>query len=68
VEIQFYTPTWNISALPIGSTLDNKRGVFYWCPGPGFLGEYQLFFMSREKNGSITRKNITVKIVSRFPK
>ncbi len=26
--------------LPIGSTL--RDGVFYWQPGPGFLGEYQL--------------------------
>ncbi len=28
--------------LPIGSTL--KSGVFYWQPGPGFLGDYQLLF------------------------
>jgi hypothetical protein len=28
--------------LPVGSTL--KNGVFYWQPGPGFLGEYQLQF------------------------
>jgi hypothetical protein len=28
--------------LPIGSTL--RDGVFYWQPGPGFLGEYQLQF------------------------
>jgi len=29
-------------ALPIGSTL--KGGLFYWQPGPGFLGEYQFLF------------------------
>ena len=28
--------------LPVGSTL--KGGVFYWQPGPGFLGEYTLQF------------------------
>jgi hypothetical protein len=28
--------------LPVGSTL--KNGVFYWQPGPGFLGEYELLF------------------------
>ncbi|HEX4593364.1 MAG TPA: hypothetical protein VH157_03770, partial [Bryobacteraceae bacterium] len=28
--------------LPIGSTL--RDGMFYWQPGPGFLGEYQLQF------------------------
>jgi hypothetical protein len=29
-------------SLPIGSTL--RGGVFYWQPGPGFLGEYELVF------------------------
>jgi uncharacterized repeat protein (TIGR01451 family) len=28
--------------LPIGSSLN--RGVFYWQPGPGFLGDYTLVF------------------------
>ncbi len=28
--------------LPIGSSM--KDGVFYWQPGPGFLGEYELVF------------------------
>jgi len=32
--------------LPIGSSL--KRGVFYWQPGPGFLGEYDLVFKRRD--------------------
>jgi hypothetical protein len=29
-------------ALPTGSTL--KGGVFYWQPGPGFLGEFTMQF------------------------
>ena len=29
-------------SLPIGSALSD--GVFYWQPGPGFLGDYQLVF------------------------
>ena len=29
-------------ALPTGSTL--RGGVFYWQPGPGFLGEYRMQF------------------------
>jgi hypothetical protein len=32
--------------LPIGSSL--RRGVFYWQPGPGFLGEYDLIFEQRD--------------------
>jgi len=42
--------------LPIGSSL--KRGVFYWQPGPGFLGEYHLVF--EQQNG--TEVQIRVKI------
>jgi hypothetical protein len=32
--------------LPIGSSLN--RGVFYWQPGPGFLGQYHLVFEHRD--------------------
>ncbi|MCP2597245.1 hypothetical protein NLC93_05185, partial [Candidatus Aminicenantes bacterium AC-335-G13] len=30
--------------LPIGSTLDRRKGVFYWMPGPGFLRKHILHF------------------------
>jgi hypothetical protein len=36
--------------LPIGSSM--KDGFFYWQPGPGFLGEYQLVF-ERPDSGSM---------------
>jgi hypothetical protein len=35
-------------ALPIGSTL--KGGLFYWQPGPGFLGEYRMQFTRPDGN------------------
>jgi hypothetical protein len=31
--------------LPIGSTLDAQSGIFYWQPGPGFLGTYSFIFV-----------------------
>jgi len=31
-------------ALPIGSTLDQEKGIFYWSIGPGFLGRHVLHF------------------------
>jgi hypothetical protein len=37
--------------LPIGSIL--RGGVFYWQPGPGFLGEYQLLFERRTQCQSV---------------
>jgi len=30
--------------LPAGSTLDREKGIFYWMPGPGFLGTHTLHF------------------------
>ena len=46
--------------LPIGSTL--KDGVFYWQPGPGFLGEYQLLF--ERAGGQPTRIKVAVRPLS----
>jgi hypothetical protein len=38
-------------SLPIGSSLDTKKGVFYWLPGPGFLGHYKLVFVGNKETG-----------------
>jgi Leucine-rich repeat (LRR) protein len=48
--------------LPIGSTLDSARGIFYWQPGPGFVGEYRFVFIVKGANGQYTKKNIVVNI------
>ena len=45
--------------LPIGSSL--KRGVFYWQPGPGFLGEYMLVFQRKNGNQAHLRVKIRPK-------
>ena len=52
-----------IRALPIGSTLDRERGVFYWQPGPGFLGRYHLVFIKNEKIEGEKKKQIIINIV-----
>jgi hypothetical protein len=49
--------------LPIGSSL--KRGVFYWQPGPGFLGEYHLVFEHKDGTESQVRVKIRPKTYSR---
>jgi uncharacterized repeat protein (TIGR01451 family) len=43
--------------LPIGSSL--KRGVFYWQPGPGFLGEFHLIF--ERKDGTETQVHVKIR-------
>jgi len=46
-------------SLPTGSTL--KGGVFYWQPGPGFLGEYKMQFERPDGNRIPVRVNIVPK-------
>jgi photosystem II stability/assembly factor-like uncharacterized protein len=45
--------------LPIGSTFDADRGVLYWQPGPGFLGDYDFVFVDR---GRKTNKAVKIRI------
>jgi hypothetical protein len=48
--------------LPIGSTWDREKGIFCWQPGPGFMGEYRLVFITRRDPGKIGKINLTIKI------
>jgi hypothetical protein len=46
--------------LPIGSTLDAKKGIFYWQPGPGFNGEYRFVFIEKVAEGESIKKMVQV--------
>lgn len=37
-----------LQPLPVGSTLDNANGAFYWHLSPGFLGTHELLFTSTD--------------------
>ena len=56
----------SLKSLPIGSTLDSARGVFYWQPGPGFIGKYRFVFIEKGQDMDICRKNIIVRILPMF--
>jgi hypothetical protein len=34
--------------LPIGSTFNAERDIFYWQPGPGFIGQYNFVFLKKQ--------------------
>jgi hypothetical protein len=55
-----------LKPLPIGSTLNHRRGVFYWQLGTGFRGDYNLIFIIEAWEGTITRKNIIIRVVPKF--
>ncbi len=57
-----------LNKLPIGSTLDKKRGLFFWSPGPGFLGRYVLVFVLTDVNGLSQKKSIEINIEPKYNK
>lgn len=57
-----------IKSLPVGSTLDNEKGIFYWQPGPGFVGDYRLEFVGFDSvAGEMIRKTVYIRILPKFP-
>jgi len=55
-----------LKPLPIGSTLDTDRGIFYWQPGPGFLGAYDFVFIKEDASGFSTKKQLRMIIYPKF--
>ena len=55
-----------LKPLPIGSTLDSDRGIFYWQPGPGFLGPYDFVFIKEGASGFLSRTKLRVIINPKF--
>ncbi|MCX6578957.1 MAG: M20/M25/M40 family metallo-hydrolase [Candidatus Aminicenantes bacterium] len=51
-----------MESLPVGSTFDSRKGIFYWQPGPGFVGQYRFVFILKEETGQMNRKEIVVRI------
>lgn len=48
-----------LKPLPVGSTFDRENAVFYWQPGPGFLGTYELVFIKTHPHQRI-KKSIKI--------
>jgi hypothetical protein len=48
--------------LPIGTTFDASTGILYWQPGPGFIGDYEFVFLSRNANSRSLRTSVMVTI------
>ena len=50
-------------ALPLGSSLDARGGIFYWQPAAGFLGKYDLEFAAASGDGAAGGVAVRVRIV-----
>ncbi len=60
VEIRFAGPAAALGRLPIGSSLDRERGIFYWQPGAGVLGTHLLVFKTVDSTGKQWKKTIFI--------
>jgi len=52
--------------LPVGSTLLREHGLFFWQPGPGFLGSYRLLFIRHENGQPVEKIKVQIKIRPKF--
>lgn len=66
-EIYGYMVVGNkFRALPIGSNLDRKTGIFSWQSGVGFVGDYKFVFVEKGAYGVVNKRNILVNILPMF--
>jgi hypothetical protein len=52
--------------LPTGSILDPGAGIFYWLPGPGYVGKYRLLFISGTGTGKPLQTKVTIDIIPKW--
>jgi hypothetical protein len=50
-----------LGPLPVGASID-PTGTFFWQPGPGFVGKFDLMFVRTACDGGKTRMPLTVTI------
>lgn len=50
--------------LPVGCSI--KNCIFYWIPGPGFIGDYRLMFVVKDQYGVLSKREVVVRIGPRF--
>jgi hypothetical protein len=53
-----------LGKLPVGASID-PAGTFYWQPGPGFVGSYDLMFVRTGCDGGKQRLPVTIAIGSK---
>ena len=52
--------------LPVGSSFDTRRGVFYWQPGAGFVGRYDFVFV--RAGDTLDAEQVRVRLLIEPPK
>jgi bacillolysin len=54
-----------LTALPVGSRLDETTGAFTWSPGLGFVGSYDLVFVRWAGERAVARQDVRIIIAAK---
>jgi hypothetical protein len=51
-----------VRPFPAGADLDMKRGIFYWQPGPGFMGNFWFIIIEKDQNMDLRKRYLKITI------
>jgi hypothetical protein len=60
--VAYLVAAGELRPLPVGSSFDRLRGVFYWQPGPGFIGRYEFVFIKMEGPAALEKIALAIDI------
>jgi hypothetical protein len=55
----------NLEALPIGSTLDLQKGIYYWQPGLAFFKDFLFVFIEEGPDGALSKRKVKITVGSK---
>jgi hypothetical protein len=55
-----------LQRLPIGSSINLQKGIFYWQVSSAFFGKYNLIFILEDQTGQLSKKLVHTEIVPKF--
>lgn len=62
----FLVVNGQLRPLPVGSTLDTERGIFYWQAGGGFIGSYRFLFIKKNRAGQFEKTKLKVTVHPKY--
>jgi hypothetical protein len=48
--------------LPVGASFDTAKGVFYWLPAPGFIGDYDFVFVKQAAGRDVAQTSVRITV------
>ncbi|NIM15947.1 MAG: hypothetical protein GTO45_28435 [Candidatus Aminicenantes bacterium] len=55
-----------LQTLPIGSSINYQKGIFYWQVSSAYFGKYKLVFILEDQAGQLSKKIVHAEIVPKF--